>query len=171
SGHEATTLRSLRSFMDASDGQSASRSALRHSFVPANGGLGGSGGMGLMLHCFRIVIWLSQNASSNSVSGRRTNGILFVHGFTYAFGSSIVTVSSMWPKSVRLNRSVTCKASLFGQACSALSQPRSWNPVLSTTNVSPSHLPTEYPNHVGSLSLAFGRGRPSVNTWQNIMPT
>src|SRR5579863_413033 len=50
-------------------------------------------------------------------------------------------------------------ASLCGRPALS-SQVRSLTPIVSTTNVSPSHFPTEYPSQEGCGSL--GRGRPSV---------
>src|SRR3984957_5321978 len=118
-----------------------------------------------------MIIWLSQYESRSSVSAWRVRMILLVHGFRYALGSSMVTVSSRWPKSTRRHRSVTFSASLFGYAMFALSQPWSRNPMLSTTNASPSQWPTEYPSQAGSVSLNFGSGRPSVKICRKVLPT
>src|SRR5580704_17839376 len=57
------------------------------------------------------------------------------------------------PKALRVRN-----ASLLGRPFWVSIQPPSLNPVLSTTNVSLSHRPTEYPNHAGS-SEVFGKGR------------
>ena len=63
----------------------------------------------------------------------------------------MVTCNSMCPKSRRRNRSVVC-------SCVGVRMPRVVEPRLvviacvSTTNVSPSHLPMEYPNQAGVMS-------------------
>src|SRR2546425_12182199 len=54
----------------------------------------------------------SHTQSSSSVSGINSHPIRAVHGFLYAFGSSIVTCTSMCPKSNRRTRSTICRASL-----------------------------------------------------------
>src|ERR1051326_1463968 len=73
------------------------------------------------------------------------------HGFVYVFGSSNLTVSSKLSRFRRCQRSCTRKSSLNG-----LPQPsshsRESNPAVSTTNVSPSHLPVEYPYQNGPVS-------------------
>src|SRR5262249_56973880 len=74
-----------------------------------------------------------------------------VHGFVYAFGSSTVISISRLPKFGRRNRSVTLAASVNGLPMIS-SQPSSMRPLVSTTSVSPSHFPTEYPYHLGSAS-------------------
>src|SRR5271166_3173237 len=140
-----------------------------HLFDSATAGLGGSGMGGATWRCSMVFSWLSQNASKSSVSGRRFNVVLTVHGLRYALGSSIVMASCIWPTSVRRKRSVTCRASVCGWAFLVSSQPPSRNPVVSTTKVSPSQRPTEYPSQVGSVDA--GSGRPSVNTCRKIIPT
>lgn len=54
----------------------------------------------------------SHTQSRSSVSGISSHPNDTVHGLAYAFGSSIVICTSMWPKSVRRNRSMMCSASL-----------------------------------------------------------
>jgi hypothetical protein len=69
-----------------------------HSLSPffyGDRGLGGSGGGGDMRRCSIVLSWLSQETSSNSVSGRRFKMVFTVHGFTYALGSLMVIVNSM----------------------------------------------------------------------------
>ncbi len=78
--------------------------------------------------CVIVRSWPSQNASTSSVSGSSVSGALIVHGFTNALGSSMVIVNSMWPKSIRRNRSVTCSASLCGRPLSVSSHPPSLKP-------------------------------------------
>ncbi len=63
-------------------------------------------------------------------------------GAGYAFGSSIVTTVSIAPKLVRRKRSVVRSASVWGWP-SLSSQLPSLKPAVVTTNVSPSHCPTE----------------------------
>ena len=61
--------------------------------------------------------------------------------FVYALASSIVSCKLMCPKLVRRKRSVVCNDSVWGCPPSS-SHPRSLKPVVSTTSVSLSHLPT-----------------------------
>src|SRR5213593_610813 len=85
----------------------------------------------------------SQRCSSSSVSGCRVKRIVSdFHGREYAFGSSNVTSTSMWPKLTRRNRSVVRNASVCGWPLLS-SQLPSLKPAVSTTKVSPSHRPTE----------------------------
>src|SRR4051812_22810941 len=56
----------------------------------------------------------SQASSMSSLSATNSNGILTVQGFVYAFGSSIVNSSCIWPKSMRRKRSIVCSASECG---------------------------------------------------------
>src|SRR6266853_1523835 len=104
--------------------------------------------------------------STTSYSGDcNLMGNLFMatHGFVYIFGSSIVTVNSKLSWSTRWKRSSTRIASLTGRPVSssqALSSPIV--PTVWTTSVlSSTHLPAEYPYHFGS-GISFGRSRPSV---------
>ena len=60
-------------------------------------GLGGSMGAGSMRRCSMVLLWLSQKVSRRLVSGMSANGAVIVHGFKYAFGSIIVSVSCRWP--------------------------------------------------------------------------
>ena len=61
-------------------------------------------------------------------------------------------MASMWPKSFRLNLSMTWSAVAVWIRLAP--QPAAvTESVVSTTNASPSHLPTEHPSHVGSVSL------------------
>ena len=64
------------------------------------------------------------------------------HGFEYAFGSLMVTSTSMWPKLRRWKRSVVRSASVCGWPLLS-SQLPSLKPAVSTTKVSPSHWPIE----------------------------
>ena len=57
------------------------RSALRGSF----------GGVPVF-QCDRMFVWVSQYESRISVSAWSSSGIVFVHGLTNAFGSSMVIV-------------------------------------------------------------------------------
>ena len=68
---------------------------------PVSGGLWGSGGAGSSFQCSRIFIWLSQKDSNISVSGNSCIRMVAVHGFTNAFGSSMVISTSMCPMSLR----------------------------------------------------------------------
>src|SRR5688572_26620706 len=61
-----------------------------------------------------------------------------------------------WPKSRRWNRSTTRRASLW-PCPSRSSHVLSFNPCVSTTRRSPSHLPAEYPSHVGVGSFGCFR--------------
>src|SRR5262249_25622693 len=83
-----------------------------------------------------------QMCSYTSVSGRSSSTKLIVKGLVKTFGSVIVTATSRWPKSRRWKRSSTRMASLCPWP-RASSQLRSLNPTVSTTRVSPSHLPIE----------------------------
>jgi len=58
--------------------------------------------------------WFSQMYSMTSVSGSNWSCAVALHGFVNAFGSSKVNCTSMWPKSMRRNRSVTRIASVCG---------------------------------------------------------
>ena len=53
------------------------------------------------------MLFSLQMYSSSSVSAWNASGWVTVHGFVYAFGSSIVIWMSRFPKSLRMNRSVT----------------------------------------------------------------
>jgi len=80
-----------------------------------------------------------------------------------------------------VTRSITCNASLcqrpansgcfvfgflLGSSLTVSSSVHALRPMVSISSVSPSHLPTESPNHVGSRSL--GWGRPSRGTTRNV---
>src|ERR1041385_8916292 len=95
-----------------------------------------------LLERCEVSFSFSQTQSRRSVSGTKSHGIVAVHGFLYALGSSIVSCTCICPKSNRRKRSIICKASLCGWPVSS-SQVFSFRPTVSTTNVSPSHLPTE----------------------------
>src|SRR5690242_14434096 len=85
----------------------------------------------------------SQRCSSSSVSGCRVKRIVSdFHGREYAFGSSIVTSTSIWPKLTRRKRSVVRRASVWGWPLLS-SQLPSLKPAVSTTKVSPSQRPVE----------------------------
>jgi hypothetical protein len=92
----------------------------------------------------QLSLLYSQIASSISVSALSAMFTLKPQGFTNAPGSVKVTSICMWPKSARRNRSVTCSASVCDTPY-RLTHVLSLNPALSTTSVSPSHRPTEYP--------------------------
>src|SRR5206468_3488209 len=80
--------------------------------------------------------------STSSSSGYGVNGSVTVQGLAYDFGSLIVIATSIWPKSFRWNRSVTCNASEPGIPALSI-QFLSGNPSVSTTNVSASQRPIE----------------------------
>src|SRR4029434_2304025 len=85
----------------------------------------------------------SQRCSISSVSGCRVKRIVSdFHGREYAFGSSIVTSTSMWPKFTRRKRSGGRRGSVGGWPLLA-SQLPSLKPDVWTTKVSPSHCPME----------------------------
>ena len=68
-----------------------------------------------------------------------------MNGFEYAPGSSTVTLISMWPMSLRVQRSMVCSCSVCG--CPRRSnQNLSLKPTVSMTSVSPSNEPMEWPN-------------------------
>jgi hypothetical protein len=52
-----------------------------HLLAAGTAGLGGSGSAGVMLRCSMVLSWLSQNASSSSVSGSRFSMAFAVQGF------------------------------------------------------------------------------------------
>src|SRR5262245_4356639 len=56
----------------------------------------------------------SQTQSSSSVSGISSHCNATLHGFVYAFGSSMVICRSIRPKFTRRKRSTTWSASLCG---------------------------------------------------------
>src|SRR5262245_17450538 len=82
-----------------------------------------------------------------------------VNGFSYEPGSMIVMSHASVFKSVLVNRSMVCSCVVCG-CPSKSNQNLSLYPMVSTTNVSPSHRPVECPYQVGSGS--FGCGRPSI---------
>ena len=85
----------------------------------------------------------SQMLSISSSSARKLKRErLAVHGFVYVLASSMVSCKLMCPKLVRWKRSVTCNDSVWGCPPSS-SHPDHLKPVVSTTSVSLSHLPTE----------------------------
>src|SRR5439155_26992347 len=83
------------------------------------------------------------------------HGISAVHGMAHVVGSSTVNWLIMVLSAVRVKRSMRCSFSL---------DPRKLMPfmifVVSTTDVSPSQCPTEYPYH--SRMFCGTCGRPSV---------
>src|SRR6185503_12117359 len=76
-----------------------------------------------------------------------------VHGFVYAPGSSIVASYTKVRRFGREMRSVRCSPSVCGN--DPASHCFSLNPIESMMNVSPSHLPMEWPKNVGRR---FSRG-------------
>src|SRR5437868_2054243 len=70
-------------------------------------------------------------------------------GFVYALGSSIVKLNTKVCGSTRLMRSIMWRSSVCGCPMGS-SHVDSLKPTESTTSVSPSHLPTDSPNHVTS---------------------
>ena len=75
----------------------------------------------------------------------------------------MVTSMSMCPIFGRVNRSVMRRDSVPGSPFMS-SQVLPFCPMVSTTNVSLSQWPIEYPIHVGCGSL--GSGLPSVKIWR-----
>src|SRR5262249_12794347 len=113
--------------------------------------------------CSRSLLF-SQTVSSSSPLVINRNCSVTVQGLLYAIGSSMVTCISSVPMFLLRNRSVTCSASVVGlPALSSHVFPL--KPLLSTTNVSPSHLPMENPSHDGFRSAA--NSRPSVKIWRH----
>src|ERR1700683_3353794 len=114
----------------------------------------------------KLLLFSSQEYSMISQSGLRVHVLTLSQDLVYVFGSSIVSVYAMWPISVRLNRSMVCNWSLCGcPMVSILVLPL--KPMVSITSVSSSQWPTEFPNHVGSGFL--GWGRPSIGvTWNQL---
>src|SRR5262249_31243375 len=113
-------------------------------------------------YCCRLVrsLLFSHRCSSNSVSGCRSKCIVSdFQGREYAFGSSTVTSRSIRPKLILWKRSVSRSASVCGWPLLS-SQLPSLKPDVSTTKVSPSQRPIEYPYQAGSGST--GNCRPSV---------
>src|ERR1700674_5128060 len=84
----------------------------------------------------------SQISSITSSSGTYTMGTFALQVLVYAAGSSMISSSSICPKSGRRNRSVMCVDSVCG--CPSMSsQPSLLRPLVSTTSASPSHRPIE----------------------------
>src|SRR5262245_26534490 len=106
------------------------------------------GGAYLPTMCSLSRLPSSQMLSMRSVSGTRRHASLTVHGFVYAFGSSIVTSIVTCPTVGREYFSVTWSCSVPGNPRMS-SQVFPFCPIVSTINVSPSQRPTEYPIHVG----------------------
>ena len=81
-------------------------------------------------------------------------GTASFQGLEYTFGSSTVTSYWMVPGSVRVNRSTTCRASLWGMplirpvAALVAIQPLPLKLVVSTTRVFPSQRPRESPSQL-----------------------
>src|SRR6185436_12087893 len=110
---------------------------------------------GLMRPSHKLLLFSSHEYSSTSHSGRRIHVRTLSQDLVYAFGSSMVMVYAMWPRSVRRKRSIVCNWSLIGwPIVSTLVLPL--NEVVSITKVSPSQWPTESPNQLGSASLRCG---------------
>ena len=68
--------------------------------VYSRSALGGSLGGVRVFQCDRMFVWVSRYESGITVSAWRSNGIVFAHGLT--FESSMVTVNSRCPMSIRL---------------------------------------------------------------------
>src|SRR6267378_1491424 len=79
-------------------------------------------------------------------------------GFVYAFGSSNVKLKTNVSGSTRLMRSMMWRSSVCGWPMGS-SHVESLKPTESTTSVSPSHLPTDSPNHEMSGTSEWGRLR------------
>src|SRR4029450_10346334 len=97
--------------------------------------------------------------SSSLVSGSSAHVSCTVHGLVYVLGSVSVNVCSMVPKFRRLNVCVMRARALIGWPMVS-TRVKPLMLTVSTTSVSPSHRPTDSPNHDGGRSL--GNGRPSV---------
>src|SRR6185369_15243954 len=91
---------------------------------------------------------------SSFVVARVATAFVF-QGFFSAPGSSTVPSISRCPKSTRRRRVIRWSCVVCGPA--SPSQVLSLKPIVSTTSVSPSHVPTECPVHEGSRALGCGR--------------
>src|SRR5207249_7654145 len=101
-----------------------------------------NGGQKITYFAVGYRLFSLQTYSTSSSSGYGVNGSVTVQGLAYDLGSVIVIATSICPKSLRWNRSVTCNESEPGIPELSI-QFFSWNPAVSTTTVSPSQLPIE----------------------------
>src|SRR5437773_1103997 len=101
--------------------------------------------------CSASWLFSLQMYSQISSPGARSATCLTVQGFVKVSGSSYVVSNSRCPKSGRRIRVIMRSFSVWGKFPGAI-QALSLKPIVSTTSVSPSHLPVECPSHVGSRS-------------------
>src|SRR5205823_11285000 len=78
---------------------------------------------------------------------RSVGFVVNVHVRENIFGSSMMCTISMWPRSVRVMRSVTFMSFECGMPAASIHVMSFW-PTVSTTRVSPSQWPIESPSHV-----------------------